>query len=39
MLQYWFIKFLYDIQELPNNVKYFDELIDVSSDTDFKMYS
>ena len=39
MLQNWFIKFLYDVHELPNNVKYFDELIDVSSDTDFKMYS
>ena len=39
MLQNWFIKFLYDVDELPNNIKYFEELIDVSSDKDYKMYS
>ena len=39
MLQNWFIKFLYDVNELSKNIKYFDELIDVSSDKDFKMYS
>lgn len=38
MLQNWFIKYLYDPIELPNNIAYFEELINVNSDKDFNMF-
>ena len=38
MLQNWFIKYLYDPIELPNNIAYFEELINVSTDKDYNMF-
>jgi hypothetical protein len=39
MLQNWFIKFIYEPDELLNNIAYFEELIDVSSDKDYHMFT
>ena len=39
MLQNWFIKFIYEPDELLNNIAYFEELIDVNSDKDYHMFT
>ena len=39
MLQKWFITYIYEPDELLNNIKIFEELIDVSSDKDYNMFT
>lgn len=39
MLQNWLIKFLYEPDKLLDNIKLFDEIIDISSDKDCNMFT
>ncbi len=39
MLQNWFIKYMYDGEELLDNLKYFEEIIETSSEKETNMYS
>ena len=39
MLQNWLIKFLYEPEKLLDNIKLFDEIIDVSSEKDCNMFT
>lgn len=39
MLQNWFIKYMYDGEELLDNLKYFEEIIETSSEKEMNMYS
>lgn len=39
MLQNWLIKFMYEPEELINNINYFEEIIETSSEKETNMYS
>ena len=39
MLQNWLIKFMYEPEELVNNINYFEEIIEMSSEKETNMYS
>ena len=39
MLQNWLIKFMYEPEELVNNINYFEEIIEMNSEKETHMYS